>query len=83
MKKIKVNSIESGQQQVIYDEGVKNKKEAKAEHKNVTDVFKSGSIEGTSPDGNSNYSYKLNENGSYGCWSSIWFWFDILWRYCF
>jgi hypothetical protein len=54
----------SGQQQVIYDAGVKSKEQAEAKYQNVTDVFKSGSIAGTAPDGNSNYSYQLNENGS-------------------
>jgi hypothetical protein len=54
----------SGQQQVIYDEGVKSKEQAEAKYQNVTDVFKIGSIVGTAPDGISNYSYQLNENSS-------------------
>jgi len=53
-----------GQQQVVYDEGVHSKKDAEAKYKNVIDSFKSGSITGTAPDGNSSYSYQLNENGS-------------------
>jgi len=55
---------QSGQQQVIYDETVKSRQQAEAKYKNVTDVFKSGSITGAAPDGNTSYSYQLNGNGS-------------------
>lgn len=54
----------NGQQQVVYDEGVKTKEQAEAKYQNVTDVFKSGSIAGTSPDGGNDYSYSLKEDGS-------------------
>jgi len=55
---------QNGQKQVVYDEGVKTKEQAEAKYKNVNDVFKSGSIVGTSPDGGSDYSYSLKEDGS-------------------
>lgn len=54
---------QNGQQQVVYDEGVKSRQQAEAKYKNVTDVFKSGSITGIGPQGNS-YSYQLNDGGS-------------------
>ncbi|SHM44246.1 hypothetical protein SAMN05444484_10648 [Flavobacterium chilense] len=53
-----------GQQRVVYDEAVHSRADAEAKYQNVTDSFKSGSITGTAPDGNSGYSYQLNENGS-------------------
>jgi RHS repeat-associated protein len=55
---------QSGQQQVIYDAEIKTKEQAEAKYNNVSDVFKSGSITGTSPEGGADYSYKLNEGGT-------------------
>ena len=54
---------QSGQTQVIYDEGVKTRAEAEAKYNNVSDTFKSGSISGTDQN-NAGYSYRLNEGGT-------------------
>ncbi len=54
---------QSGQTQVIYDEGVKTRAEAEAKYNNVSDFFKSGSISGTDQN-NTSYSYKLNDGGT-------------------
>jgi RHS repeat-associated protein len=59
-----VHQDSQGKTAVTYDAEIKTKEQAEAKgYQGVSDVFKSASITGTSPEGG-NYSYNLNEGGT-------------------
>jgi hypothetical protein len=59
-----VHQNSKGETAVTYHHGLETKEQAAAAgYQGVSDVFKTGSISGTAPDG-SGYNYQLNENGT-------------------